>query len=252
MIIFAFIAFVLGCIGASFTHVLASRVYTGISPFRGRSHCFSCGGELSSKDLIPLVSFIRSKGRCRMCGTKVSVLHPLIELMAGLLCMGVYLIHGLSFLTFFYIIFILLMVFLSVYDIAHTVLPTKPLYASVLLGFLIALVTPSSLLITLIGTVCAAGFIYALHFFSKGKAMGFGDVVLTGALSLAVGIPASWIGLVLSFWIGAVISIAVLYLRFRTVRMGVVVPFGPFLVLGFLFAYVFEGPLVSYITYLFL
>ena len=75
-----------------------------------------------------------------------------------------------------------------------------------------------------------------IHFFSRGRAMGLADAPLAFGLSLLVG-QSALAGFIFSFWIGAVIGIALLAGRPSGSRMGVEVPFAPFLAAGFILAY---------------
>ena len=77
------LAGVLGAVLGSFLNCAAGRMARGESFLRGRSHCMSCGHELGARDLIPVVSWVLSRGRCRYCGEKVSARYPLTELAFG-------------------------------------------------------------------------------------------------------------------------------------------------------------------------
>jgi prepilin signal peptidase PulO-like enzyme (type II secretory pathway) len=78
-------------------------------------------------------------------------------------------------------------------------------------------------------------FFFLLHVLSSGRAMGLGDAPVALALSLMAGTQAI-AGLLFSFWIGALYGIFVLSTRRGGPRMGIEVPFVPFLALGFLLA----------------
>ena len=75
-----------------------------------------------------------------------------------------------------------------------------------------------------------------IHFFSRGRAMGLADAPLAFGLALLAG-PAALSGFIFSFWVGALVGIALLLRRPAGSRMGVEVPFAPFLAAGFLLAY---------------
>ena len=74
------------------------------------------------------------------------------------------------------------------------------------------------------------------YLLSRGRAMGLADAPLAFGLALLTG-PAALSGFVFSFWIGAAIGITILARRPRGSRMGVEVPFAPYLAAGFLLAY---------------
>jgi leader peptidase (prepilin peptidase)/N-methyltransferase len=236
--------FFLGAVFASFVGVVAMRFHTGLPILRGRSRCLSCGVTLSSPLLVPVFSYIFTKGRCRSCGTRIPLLLPIVEAGTGIVFVALFLMHGPTPLFFVFLLYVLVLLFLFLYDLSHMLLPVEALYGSVAVSLAILFLSDESLLLVLVGSSAIALFLYAIHFFSKGRALGFGDVILVFSLSLAVGAPAMWIGLLLSFWLGAGIGIIVLLTRYGGARMGVAIPFGPFLILGFLCAYILEEPLL--------
>lgn len=77
------LAVVLGAVMGSFLNCAAGRMARGESFLRGHSHCMSCGHELGARDLVPVFSWVCSRGRCRYCGEKVSGRYPLTELFFG-------------------------------------------------------------------------------------------------------------------------------------------------------------------------
>jgi leader peptidase (prepilin peptidase)/N-methyltransferase len=66
----------------SFLGVPIERIPAGRQFLWGRSSCDHCSKELTALDLVPLLSWLASRGRCRYCGTKIGVFYPLIELAA--------------------------------------------------------------------------------------------------------------------------------------------------------------------------
>jgi prepilin signal peptidase PulO-like enzyme (type II secretory pathway) len=79
----ALVFFGFGLVFGSFFGVLADRLPQGKSPLVGRSRCDSCGHELGPLDLIPVLSYIATRGRCRYCGARVALFYPAIELTTG-------------------------------------------------------------------------------------------------------------------------------------------------------------------------
>ena len=77
------LAAVLGLVMGSAVTALAHRVPRDRSWVRGRSECPSCGARLGALDLVPLVSFFASRGRCRHCNTRIAWRYPLTELACG-------------------------------------------------------------------------------------------------------------------------------------------------------------------------
>lgn len=87
-------AFLFGAIFASFITCTAWRVVRSEDWMLGHSHCDTCGHELSTADLFPIISYIALKGKCRYCGSKVPPRDLIFEILLGLLFAGTLAIHG--------------------------------------------------------------------------------------------------------------------------------------------------------------
>jgi prepilin signal peptidase PulO-like enzyme (type II secretory pathway) len=231
--------FILGAIIASFVGVVVARLNTGQSYLVGRSRCDMCNASLPPFTLVPIISYITSGGRAHCCGARLSVLSPLTEILLGVLFVLAYFTLGLTVALPFMLLSLSLLLALVLYDLAHQILPFPLLAvfvaASAVTGFSLA---PS--FTTFLGTLLTAFLIAAslalIHFASRGRAMGLADAPFVFGLSLLTG-SAALPGFVFSFWIGAVIGILLLLRRPAGSRMGVEVPFAPFLAAGFLLAY---------------
>ncbi len=230
---------VLGAIVASFVGVLSERLFTGQAWAKSRSRCNSCALALTPRDLIPVISWLIHRGRCRMCGAKVPFGYVVFELLLAALYVLSYLILGISFALFALLALLAVLLFIGIYDIRHTLVPPQASSLLAALALLFAWLTAPSLssfgLSLLIAGGIALSFL-ALHVFSKGRAMGLGDAPVSFSLAL-VAAPYALYGVLFSFWIGALWGIVVLFVRRGGPRMGIEVPFVPFLAIGFLLAY---------------
>lgn len=266
---------ILGLIIGSFLNVLILRYNTG-KGFGGRSMCFSCMRQLTSIDLVPVLSYLGFKGRCRTCKSKISPQYVLVELFTALFFILAYLhnivLFGISGSDFagvsaggsFSIIFIIklacdlsimsLLVAMVAYDIRHKIIPD---IAVILFGIL-ALI--SQLVIGNISwQLFFAGIILALPFYliwllSQGRWMGLGDAKLVVGFGWMLGLSAGATAIVFGFWFGAIISVGLIAiqritnidkirrltrnLRIPRLNMKSEVPFAPFLIAGLLIVYV--------------
>lgn len=91
---FIILAFLFGAVFASFITCTAWRVVRGEDWMLGHSHCDTCGHELSTADLFPIISYIALKGKCRYCGSKVPPRDLIFEIILGLLFAGTLALHG--------------------------------------------------------------------------------------------------------------------------------------------------------------
>lgn len=236
------IFFFLGAIVASFAAVVAERLYTGESWLSGRSRCNSCGRYLGPLDLVPVLSWLFARGRCRTCKARVPASYAALEALTGLTFALAYHALGPALALMPFLGACAVLAFIVMYDLRHTVVPPASSALLVLLSIIHAsLVASSSAQFgtrLLVAGVIGLGF-FLMHALSKGRAMGLADAPVAFALSLLVA-PYALAGLLFSFWSGAVIGIAILFLRRGGPRMGIEVPFVPFLAIGYLLAYFVE------------
>src|SRR3989344_5547224 len=231
--------FLLGAIVASFIGVLVARLHTGEGFLSGRSRCDACNAPLSVSSLIPVISYCIAGGCARCCGVRRSPCAPLTELLLGGLFVFSYLAIGPTGALPLMLLSLSLLLALVLYDVAHQILPPTLLTLFVCMSALTGYALAPSLTAfssTLLVALLIGGSLALAHLLSRGRAMGLSDAPLAFGLALLVG-PAALPGFLFSFWIGAVIGIAVLVRRPRGSRIGGEVPFAPYLAAGFLLAY---------------
>ncbi|MCX6786309.1 MAG: prepilin peptidase [Candidatus Kaiserbacteria bacterium] len=233
------IVFALGAIIASFVGVIVARLNTGQGFLTGRSRCDACDSLLTPLSLIPIISYIASRGRARCCSARVSFVSPLTEILLGGLFTLSYLKIGFGMALFCMFISLGALLALVLYDLVHQILPPTLLTTFVVAGSITGFLLAPSLAAfysTLLAALCIALFLALIHFFSRGRAMGLADTPFAFGLAVLTG-SSAFPGFVFSFWIGAIIGIVILLSRPRGTRMGIEVPFAPFLAAGFLLAY---------------
>lgn len=231
-----------GLIVGSFINVLIIRHGTGVG-IGGRSRCMHCRTTLGVFDLVPVFSYLFLRGRCRYCATPISSRYAFIELAAALYALVIFLtVPTLPLMTLYWLAGIPLLV-IAGYDVAHLIIPLFYARILTLLGVVAtaySLTASGSLLFLQPQSIVAAGvlmlFFYSLWFFSDGAWMGFGDVGLVGSLGLLFGYPISLIGTVFAFWLGALFGIYLLWQTKSRRTLKSEVPFGPFLIAGFVLA----------------
>lgn len=261
--------FGLGVIIGSFLNVVLYRLHTGKS-LQGHSHCLSCGHRLSALELIPLISYLCLRGRCRACGSYIPVRYFAVELLTGLMFMAVYLgFRADLVLLVLGLVIVSLLVVVAVYDLRHFIIPDELVISLTVLalmasGYRVGIGTDdwSTVAFDLGAAVLGAAFFYLLWHVSKGTWIGFGDVKLAFPLGLIVGASGVFSLIVFSFWVGAIVGLVLLILqrlaqrgkfrlRFwrRQLTMKSAVPFAPFLICGFLLVWLWEMDAIALLTY---
>lgn len=92
---------IIGLVIGSFLNVCIYRIPRKESIAFGASHCTKCGNRIKWYDLVPVISYLILRGRCRYCKDKISIQYPIIELVNGLAYFGLYKLIGLN--LWFYI-----------------------------------------------------------------------------------------------------------------------------------------------------
>lgn len=231
--------FLFGAIIGSFLNVVAYRFNTGKS-LNGSSHCLSCGVRLRFFELVPVFSYLAQKGRCRHCKSHVPSHYAIVELVTGALFVGIWLAFSNDLvLAALNLVFASVLVVVFVYDLRHLVIPDR--LVLLLLGIALVYVSLEGVSYdALLGALIPASFLGALWLVTRGRALGLGDVKLVVPLGLILGAWGSISLLLFAFWIGAVVSVALLVrgqsrLPFMhgNLTMKSEVPFAPFLILAF-------------------
>lgn len=229
----------LGGVTGSFVGVVSERIHTGQSFVHGRSRCNSCNRVLGPLDLVPVLSWVASLGRCRTCKARVPALYALLELTLAVVFAYAYLMLSLTLALAAFLAALGVLTFIVVYDLRHTIVPPSASFLLFLFSLAFLLARTSNLHV-LGGAVLTAGLIalafLLMHALSGGRAMGLGDAPVAFSLSLLAA-PYAFSGLLFSFWIGALCGIVILMRQRGGPRMGVEVPFVPFLAVGYILAY---------------
>lgn len=246
--------FLLGTILGSFLNVVLCRTNTGRS-LTGRSHCLSCTASLAWYELIPVFSYLLQRGRCRHCGARISVQYFAVELATGLVYVWVAAVFFGDLVSLVLnLIFATLLLAIAAYDLRHSIIPDRwvcyaAVVALVVVGWeVVATATVLPFVSAILGSVLAAALLGMLWLVSRGRWIGLGDVKLVIPLGFMVGLWGSLSVLVFAFWIGAVVGVGLLGIRWLLERvrgqsrlpfitlprtMKSEVPFAPFLILAF-------------------
>lgn len=257
--------FVFGLFGAlvgSFLNVVILR--RGARSLSGRSGCLSCTVQLKWYDLVPVFSWLMLRGRCRSCGSRISLQYPLVEALTAVL-FG--LVGGAGLLpayTALSLCIASLLIIIAAYDVRHTVIPDAWAYLFGALALFAALIAPAHpLLYVLLAGPSAALPLFALWLVSRGRWMGLGDAKLALGIGWLLGPVYGIYAVFFAFILGAVISVGILLplpvLSGALRKAGIVrgrrqtsytmkseVPFGPFLIASCIliwFALLYHVPL---------
>jgi prepilin signal peptidase PulO-like enzyme (type II secretory pathway) len=255
MIVLLLVCF--GLIFGSFINALVWRLHAGRDWVSERSECLQCHHQLAPKDLIPVLSWLYLRGKCRYCQKPIPD-SPIVELALPLLFVISYLLWpaplaGRALFDFgFWLIFLVGFLALAVYDMKWFLLPDVIVFPLICLALL--QVAGDWLLFNRswhdlagpgIGVLIISGTFFGLHYFSKGKWIGFGDVKLGIILGLLAGgaLKGLMVLLVASI-VGTIIALP-LVVQGKAGRKSHL-PFGPLLIVGIIVVQLFGSGIIDW------
>lgn len=232
-ITYTIIFFILGtCMGSFFT-VIGLRLPKKKSFIKGRSHCDSCDHELSLLDMIPILSFLFLRGKCRYCKEKIDALSTYMEFFTGVLYALAFYSFGLSSELFIALGIVSMLSILSVSDISYYIIPDEVLiFMSIYFFIILTLqegIEGSS--ISLLNGVVLFCIMYLIMLVGnklfKKESLGGGDIKLMFIFGMILG-PLLGI---FSIFIGSCLALPI-SLVLTTKKKKNIIPFGPFLLIA--------------------
>ena len=251
--------FIFGLIVGSFLNCVIYRISKEESFLKGRSYCPKCRHKLNFFDLFPVLSFVFLSGRCRYCKELISRQYPLVELATGFLFSFIYFEFGpvvnlFSFVSLeilFWCAIWSFFIIMFVFDWKHYIIPDEVVYPAIALSvtwvvysFLAGMATGTQIFEAVLSAFGASLFFFLMWFFSKGRAMGFGDVKLAFLMGLLLGWGRIILGLFLGFLFGAIIGLILIMLKKKGMKSEI--PFGPFLILGTFLSLFFGQSIINW------
>jgi len=250
----------LGLAFGSFVNALVWRLHERRDFVSERSECVKCHHQLAWYDLIPVVSWVLLRGKCRYCKKSISVQYPAVELATSALFVISYVFWPLNvselapqILLGIWCIMLVILMALLVYDARWYLLPDKLTYPLIALaavfGTLYQFVVVDASVLQVVseltlGMVSVAGLYYVLYAYSKGKWVGFGDVKLGIAMGLILGWQLGLLSVFLANLIGLIYILPGMLGGKLTPQSKI--PFGPFLIVGLIVAYLFGAAIVDW------
>lgn len=240
------------CVG-SFLNCLIWRLHKEESIF-GRSYCPRCKKKIAWHDNIPLLSFIILKRRCRHCQETISWQYPLVELMAGLLFMGGFLISANSpdfplLLARNWLLIATFMIVL-VYDARFQMVPMLVVWPMIVIAVVINYFLGYSIFDILIFGLAGALFFIIQYLATNKKGVGEGDIWL--GLLLGVALPQLSLlalALILAYFSGTLVSVFLLLSQQKNWKSKIAL--GPFLSFGAIITIIFGSKIINWYLGLF-
>ena len=224
---------------------MSSRLH--VAPIlKGHSKCLSCGEALRPYDLVPIVSWLYLRGKCRYCKVFYGYSPLVVELLFGVIFLLLYmvilsgqlsLLLSTLWLIYYTLLFIILGV-MALYDRAHSYIPLSFLVSYLTLTFFMYIVRMAehTTILGLLSPIFVALPFLLIWLITRGKGLGFGDIIVFVGVGAFFGSLQGLGVLIISVWIGAIVGLYYKYVVNRNTksRGTTAIPFVPFIVLSFL------------------
>lgn len=242
--------FIFGSAIGSFLNVVIDRTVAGQS-ILGRSYCDWCRAKLTAVDLVPIASFVALGAKCRRCKKPISWQYPLVEAVTGALFVLTFLAIAATnqlgiIVLIYYLLIICVMVVVAAIDLKFYLIPTTFVFvASLIALFYNYFFLSSNVFVDHVAAAFAAAIFFMLIvLLTFGRGMGEGDIFLGFLIGMVLGLKGTMVAIFMAFIVGAVVSLFLI--AFGKKKFGQTVPFGPFLVLGFLTSLYFGELLINW------
>lgn len=255
--VLSFFIFLIGLAVGSFLNVVIDRLPLEQSIITPPSHCPHCRQRLRRLDLVPVLSYLLLRGRCRYCHAPIPRYLPAIEAITGVIFLLFFFKYDLSILWLISALYSAILITVAAIDIKDGIIPNKITYPAYLLAIILSLLflppqgegmfVSNSLLAALYSSLLGGAVSFLILFvpclvYKEG--MGWGDVKLAGLTGFMLGFPSSLAALAIALISGGIMA-AVLLLTGRKKRKQAI-PFGPFLSLGALAALAWGQNIVNW------
>ncbi len=253
---FYIIVFIIGLVIGSFLNVCICRLPKNESIIKPSSHCPHCHKPISWYDNIPLISYLFLRGRCRSCGRPISFEYFIVELLTGLVLLGLFAFFRDNLVLFLiYSLLSFALIVASFIDLRYKIIPDEITLSGIAIGLLMSIAYPPlqlaeswyvSVVYSLAGIMVGGLSIYLIgllgNIMFKKESMGAGDVKLMAMAGAFIG----WKLILLAFFLAPLFgSIAGIIVKIKTKED--IIPYGPFLSFACLLVIFVGENIISYL-----
>lgn len=249
LIIIPVFAFIFGMVVGSFLNVCICRMPKNESIVSPPSHCPGCSYQIRWYDNIPVLSYLFLRGKCRGCGTHISLQYPMVELLNGALTLFLFLRFGPTPAFAVLVLFCSALVVITFIDIEHQIIPDEISLSGIVIGFVLSFfLNGHTWLNSLLGILLGGGSLllvaYAYQRLTGKDGMGGGDIKLLAMMGAFLGWKAVPFIIFASSLVGSIIGVSIMLFQKKDSKLAI--PFGPYLAFGAVL-YIFYGkPLIRW------
>lgn len=234
--------FLFGTVIGSFLNVCIYRLPGKENIVTERSHCMSCGSVLKWYELIPVLSYVLQRGRCRRCGQRVSLQYPMIELFNGILYVWIFVRTGMTGESVLFALCASVLLVIGVIDFRTFEIPPGCNVIIAGLGVVHLVLDSAHALDYVIGFFTVSAFFLIIWLVTRGSGIGGGDIKLMAAAGLLLG----WQRILLALAIGSIAGSVIHLSLMKWKQKDRVLAFGPYLAFGILCAMLYGDSIIAW------
>lgn len=253
------IVFLCGLFFGSFANVCIYRMPRDLSVIKPRSRCTQCNKQICWYDNIPVLSYIFLKGKCRGCGSKITIIYPVIEIICAVLFLLMYYLFGFSYLLPVFCIFSFSLLVITAIDFKFQIIPDEFSLLLVVVGFgtsflnyTLADTVLQRLIQSFMGFIVGGGSLYIIavvgKWVLKQDAMGGGDIKLMAGVGAFIGWEKVLFAIFIASLLGSIVGFTLIL--FKKIMRKEAIALGPHLAVGSMLTLFLPPPAVMLNTIL--
>lgn len=233
--------FIFGLVFGSFFNVVGYRLPKKMSLTSPPSHCPQCEHKLTPLELVPVLSWLFQRGRCKNCGNKIPIFYPIFETFTGIVFALIYHIFGLSINTFIALVFASMILIIIISDILYMIIPDELLIFCGVVIFILKIIAGGVDIIisTLIDMILPFLVMLLIKLFGdfifKRESLGGGDI----KLMLIFGMVLEWEVALFTIVLAAFLALPISLFTIKNNKSHEI-PLGPYLGLAALICLIGE------------
>ena len=243
---FVLFAGIFGAAFGSFLNVCIYRWPAEESVLRPKSRCPGCGHGLAWSDNVPILGYLRLRGKCRYCSKPISAQYPLVEAATALIWIASVLSFGPSWEALRAAAFLTILLGIAMTDAREMVIPDQFSLGGMLVGLILAAIPGGFALRTaFLGAFIGYSLLWLIKILAekalKKPALGVGDIHMMAFVGAFVGWQGALLTLMAGSVAGLVVGVPITYIRGKLSPMATYLPLGTFLAMGAALTF-FWGP----------
>lgn len=236
-------AFVIGMCVASFMNVVIYRVPNHLDFVKGRSFCPNCHTTLKPYDMIPVLSWLILKGKCRNCKSNISIRYPIIELVGGVLAIWIFHHYLFSWNTLFVFILSMILLAITMVDIDTMEIPNGFIISCLICAIISIIIYPElSILSRFIGMFIVSIPMYLINLIVNDS-FGGGDIKLMAVCGFMLGGSNILLAMFIAILLAGAYAVYLIVSKKLTKKDHIA--FGPYLCVGILISLMYGTQIIS-------